>query len=200
MPKQSLVQLSITTTLLAVGIYPHTTCWSLLIHAVGADAKNYQAFYKRATAYLALGRTKQAVKDLDVVLNFDPAFDQARKRRAELHAKHGKFDSAKEDYKTLVRHVAHHPLINGLTPCQQGQEQYADKLQAIEQAVAHAHAAREALKKQGLRKPSHTSVKLSRCEGGGLAQSGAHGVGSRDWTRDVLRTDIFCRVDRWIGR
>jgi DnaJ family protein C protein 3 len=77
----------------------------MLIDALGADAKNYQAFYKRATAYLALGRTKQAVKDLNVVLNFDPAFSQARKRRAELHAKHGKFDAAKEDYMTLVRPI-----------------------------------------------------------------------------------------------
>ena len=38
------------------------------------DPKNYMTFYKRATVYLALGKSKSALPDLDKVIELKPDF------------------------------------------------------------------------------------------------------------------------------
>lgn len=68
----------------------------------GADSGNYLSFFKRATVFLALGRLKQATRDLDTVLELKPDFEQARSRRADANLKLGNFQAAREDYETIV--------------------------------------------------------------------------------------------------
>lgn len=38
------------------------------------DPKNYLTYYKRGTVYLALGKSKSAIADLDKVLEYKPDF------------------------------------------------------------------------------------------------------------------------------
>lgn len=62
-------------------------------------------FFKRATVYLGMGRTRQALKDLNKVLSLKPEFEQARTRRADLLLKKGDYAGAREDLAALVRHT-----------------------------------------------------------------------------------------------
>ena len=39
------------------------------------DPSNYMTFYRRATVYLAMGKSKSALPDLDVVLSLKPDFN-----------------------------------------------------------------------------------------------------------------------------
>ena len=39
------------------------------------DPTNYMTFYRRATVYLAMGKSKSALPDLDVVLSLKPDFN-----------------------------------------------------------------------------------------------------------------------------
>ena len=39
------------------------------------DPNNYMIFYRRATVYLAMGKSKSALPDLDVVLSLKPDFN-----------------------------------------------------------------------------------------------------------------------------
>jgi len=42
---------------------------------VELDPNNYMIFYRRATVYLAMGKSKSALPDLDVVLSLKPDFN-----------------------------------------------------------------------------------------------------------------------------
>jgi len=42
------------------------------------DPNNYMIFYRRATVYLAMGKSKSALPDLDVVLSLKPDFNAVR--------------------------------------------------------------------------------------------------------------------------
>ena len=45
------------------------------------DPTNYMTFYRRATVYLAMGKSKQALPDLDTVITLKPDFTAVRLRR-----------------------------------------------------------------------------------------------------------------------
>ncbi|EGD80829.1 hypothetical protein PTSG_01415 [Salpingoeca rosetta] len=71
-------------------------------HSACDGAPNdYSPYFKRSIAYLALGRLRQASKDLDRVLELKPDFTQARSKRAEILLKMGQLSSAKEDFVAL---------------------------------------------------------------------------------------------------
>lgn len=57
--------------------------------ACDAEPEGYMNFFKRATVYLATGRTRQAETDLAKVLELRPDMKQARKTIAELRLKAG---------------------------------------------------------------------------------------------------------------
>eukprot|EP00911_Craspedida_sp_UC1_P000138 UC1_evm1s111 len=105
--------------------------------ACDAAPKEYSAFHRRATVYLALGRTRLAVKDLDRVLTLKPDFIDARKRRAGLLVKHGLFTAARRDFDVLEK--------------EEGGDAAATRAKAqaqrgeMEQAIAHIEAARQAV-------------------------------------------------------
>eukprot|EP00037_Helgoeca_nana_P032793 m.415383 g.415383 ORF g.415383 m.415383 type:complete len:493 (-) comp29612_c0_seq1:146-1624(-) len=67
-------------------------------NACEADPKGYMNFYKRATVYLATGRSRLAAKDLEMVLENKPTFDQAASRLASIRLKEGSWSKARELY------------------------------------------------------------------------------------------------------
>ena len=46
------------------------------INVVDSDPNSYLSYYKRATAYLSLGRNSAALNDLETVLQLQPTFEQ----------------------------------------------------------------------------------------------------------------------------
>uniref|UniRef100_A0A671SSV2 DnaJ homolog subfamily C member 3 n=1 Tax=Sinocyclocheilus anshuiensis TaxID=1608454 RepID=A0A671SSV2_9TELE len=70
--------------------------------AVDGDLKNYMAYYRRATVYLAMGKSKSALPDLSKVIELKPDFTSARLQRGNLLLKHGKLDEAERDLKKVT--------------------------------------------------------------------------------------------------
>lgn len=52
--------------------------------------------------YLALGKAKNALSDLDRVLELKPDFTAARLRRGDVHLKQANFDVAQLDFYNVV--------------------------------------------------------------------------------------------------
>ncbi|CAB3399337.1 unnamed protein product [Caenorhabditis bovis] len=72
--------------------------------AVELDPNNYQAMYRRATTYLAMGRGKSAIADLERVLELKPDFNGARLQRANILFKQGELEDAANDYNIVLSH------------------------------------------------------------------------------------------------
>ncbi|XP_063809098.1 dnaJ homolog subfamily C member 3 isoform X2 [Pseudophryne corroboree] len=70
--------------------------------AIDGDPDNYLAYYRRATAYLAMGKSKAAIPDLSRVIELKPDFTSARLQRGQLLLKQGKLDEAEEDFKKVL--------------------------------------------------------------------------------------------------
>jgi DnaJ homolog subfamily C member 3 len=65
--------------------------------AVEGDNTNYLTYFKRATVYLALGKAKLAIQDLDRALELKPDFSTARAQRGTVYIKMGEYDKAERD-------------------------------------------------------------------------------------------------------
>ncbi|KAJ8891715.1 hypothetical protein PR048_004244 [Dryococelus australis] len=70
--------------------------------AVEGDPSNYLTHFKRATVYLALGKSKFALQDLDRVLELKPDFTAARLQRGVVHLKQAQLDEAEIDFNTVL--------------------------------------------------------------------------------------------------
>nr|KAF6460225.1 DnaJ heat shock protein family (Hsp40) member C3 [Molossus molossus] len=70
--------------------------------AVDGDPDNYVAYYRRATAFLAMGKSKAALPDLTKVIELKMDFTAARLQRGHLLLKQGKLDEAEDDFKKVV--------------------------------------------------------------------------------------------------
>uniref|UniRef100_A0A3Q2G466 DnaJ homolog subfamily C member 3 n=1 Tax=Cyprinodon variegatus TaxID=28743 RepID=A0A3Q2G466_CYPVA len=70
--------------------------------AVDGDPKNYMAYYRRATVFLAMGKSKSALPDLSRVIELKPDFTSARLQRGKLLLKQGKLDEAESDFKKVT--------------------------------------------------------------------------------------------------
>ncbi|VDD85873.1 unnamed protein product [Enterobius vermicularis] len=66
------------------------------------DPTNYQSYYRRATVYLAMGKSKAAVPDLDRVIELKPDFIMARVQRGNVLLKQGHLDEAEADFKAAA--------------------------------------------------------------------------------------------------
>ncbi|CAO3633538.1 unnamed protein product [Cunninghamella echinulata] len=64
---------------------------------------NYISYYKRATAYLSLGRNQAAAEDFTKILSLKPDFDKALFQRAKIYIQNGEFDLAKKDLKQYLK-------------------------------------------------------------------------------------------------
>jgi len=68
------------------------------------DPSNYLTYYKRGTVYLALGKAKFALLDLDKVLELKADFTPARLQRGNILLKQAHFDEAENDFRNVVCH------------------------------------------------------------------------------------------------
>jgi DnaJ family protein C protein 3 len=103
------------------------------------DPNNYMTFFRRATVYLAMGKSKSALPDLDRVIELKPDFtavstqyayghimdidlflSQARLRRGNVKMKQGALDDALADYKAVLEKEATNEealgYVNDITP------------------------------------------------------------------------------------
>uniref|UniRef100_A0A8C5V8C1 DnaJ homolog subfamily C member 3 n=1 Tax=Microcebus murinus TaxID=30608 RepID=A0A8C5V8C1_MICMU len=69
--------------------------------AVDGDPDNYIAYYRRATVFLAMGKSKAALPDLTKVIELKMDFTAARLQRGHLLLKQGKLDEAEDDFKKV---------------------------------------------------------------------------------------------------
>lgn len=79
------------------------------------DPNNYLTFYKRGTIYLALGKSKFAILDLDRVLQLKPDFIAARVQRGNVLLKQGQLDAAEEDFIHVVSY--YQSMLTRLLSC-----------------------------------------------------------------------------------
>eukprot|EP00794_Sanderia_malayensis_P010956 gene10956-12117_t len=70
--------------------------------AVEGDPNNYLTYFKRAAVYLALGRSKAALPDLDEVIQLRPDFVKARTERGNIRLKQGDLDAALDDFEMIL--------------------------------------------------------------------------------------------------
>ncbi|KAF6033520.1 DNAJC3 [Bugula neritina] len=70
--------------------------------AVDLDPDNYLTYFKRATVFLAIGKSKSALPDLERVLEIKPDFSAARLQKANILLKQGHIDRAEHEYKTVL--------------------------------------------------------------------------------------------------
>ncbi|CAL8268138.1 unnamed protein product [Lota lota] len=71
--------------------------------AVDGDPQNYMSYYRRATVYLAMGKSKSALPDLSRVIELKPDFTSARLQRGNLLLKQGSLDEAESDFKRVLK-------------------------------------------------------------------------------------------------
>lgn len=70
--------------------------------AVEGDPSNYLTYYKRGTVYLALGKAKFALLDLDKVLELKADFTPAKLQRGNILLKQAHFDEAEYDFHDVL--------------------------------------------------------------------------------------------------
>ncbi|XP_051938532.1 dnaJ homolog subfamily C member 3a [Hippocampus zosterae] len=95
--------------------------------AVDGDPKNYLAYYRRATVYLAMGKSKSALPDLSRVIELKPDFTSARLQRGNLLLKQGKLDEAEGDFRKVLKV---HPSEKEVTEAQ-NQLSKSDEIQRL---------------------------------------------------------------------
>ncbi|XP_006879687.1 PREDICTED: dnaJ homolog subfamily C member 3 [Elephantulus edwardii] len=71
--------------------------------AVDGDPDNYIAYYRRATVFLAMGKSKAALPDLTRVIELKMDFTAARLQRGHLLLKQGRLDEAEDDFKKVLK-------------------------------------------------------------------------------------------------
>ncbi|RCN32530.1 DnaJ domain protein [Ancylostoma caninum] len=70
--------------------------------AIELDPSNYLTLYRRATVYLAMGKSKQAIPDLDRVVELKGDFTAARIQRGNVLLKQGEIDAAENDFHAVL--------------------------------------------------------------------------------------------------
>ncbi|XP_053978717.1 dnaJ homolog subfamily C member 3 [Hylaeus anthracinus] len=94
--------------------------------AVEGDPNNYLTYYKRGTVYLALGKAKFALLDLDKVLVLKPDFTSARLQRGNVLLKQAQFDKAEADFHDVLAVEPHNTdALNALYKIEPAQQALA---------------------------------------------------------------------------
>lgn len=70
--------------------------------AVDGDPKNYMTYFRRATVYLAMGKSRSALPDLNKVLELRPDFVPARLHRGSVLMKQGSLQEAQKDFLQVI--------------------------------------------------------------------------------------------------
>jgi len=79
--------------------------------AISKEPRNTQALYRRAVAFMSLGRNHQAENDLTKVIALDPASDQAYLRRGTIRLKQGAWADARADLLEFRRRQPSNPEV-----------------------------------------------------------------------------------------
>lgn len=82
--------------------------------AIDGDPTNYMSYYRRATVYLALGRSRLGLQDLDEVIKRKLDFTAARAQRAGVFVKLGRLEEAHIDLEYVLRKEPSHEEANRL--------------------------------------------------------------------------------------
>lgn len=80
------------------------------------DPSNYLSYYRRATVYLALGRSRTGLQDLDEVIRLKPDFTAARAQRGGVLVKLGRLEEAHIDLENVVMYCLL-AVYSGRTVC-----------------------------------------------------------------------------------
>ena len=67
------------------------------------DSTSYMAYFKRATTWLALGKSKAALPDLNKSIKLKPDFSPALVSKASILLKQGFMEDAKKYFQKTVR-------------------------------------------------------------------------------------------------
>ena len=59
--------------------------------------------FTRHAVFLAMGRSKSALPDLDKVITMKPDFVSARLQRGNIHLKQGTFEEARRDFEDVLK-------------------------------------------------------------------------------------------------
>uniref|UniRef100_A0A8C9RAR4 DnaJ homolog subfamily C member 3 n=1 Tax=Scleropages formosus TaxID=113540 RepID=A0A8C9RAR4_SCLFO len=97
------------------------------------DPNDYMAYFRRATVFLAMGKSKSALPDLNKVLELKPDFTSARLQRGNLLLKQGKLSDAEEDFKKVLKS----------SPSEKEEKEAKSQLvksEEIQQLVSQAHS------------------------------------------------------------
>lgn len=96
--------------------------------AVMNDPDNYLTYFRRATVYLALGKSKLALPDLDNSINLRPGFAAALRERGNVYMKQGNLKAAAKDFEEIyTRDSSNQEAFNNL-----------QQIQPLEQDIANA--------------------------------------------------------------
>lgn len=104
-----------------------------------------------------MGKTRSAIKDLDVVLKLKPTYTAARKTRAENLVKQGLFSAARKDYQELASDPGTAQALASITAAQEAIEDGRAAMgeNEFEEALRHFNVAVEVAS-------SHASLRLDR--------------------------------------
>jgi Tfp pilus assembly protein PilF len=83
-----------------------------IVLLIEQDPSDYLSYYKRATAYLSLGKTNSAIEDFTRILDLKPGFHQALLQRAKLYIADGEYSLAKQDLANYPQNKASKSLVN----------------------------------------------------------------------------------------
>ena len=75
----------------------------VFICILDADPANYMSYYKRATVFLALSRSRPALADLDKVIQLKSDFGAVRIQRGSVLLKMGRLDEARAQKSSIQR-------------------------------------------------------------------------------------------------
>ena len=74
-----------------IGLF--TEAWACVVNTELRDVRT-DWIINRSTAYVLLGETKAAIKDLDIAIEIEPSYSILLKNRAILALKEGEYESA----------------------------------------------------------------------------------------------------------
>ncbi|EYC38785.1 hypothetical protein Y032_0695g1597 [Ancylostoma ceylanicum] len=108
--------------------------------AIELDPSNYLTLYRRATVYLAMGKSKQAIPDLDRVVELKGDFTAARIQRGNVLLKQGEIDAAENDFHAVLAVEPSNSEVSGKLDLIADLRQYAHQARSFFERDDHHSA------------------------------------------------------------
>lgn len=133
----------------ALASYDYAGALEAYDQALVQEPDAWLTYFRRSTAYQALGRTGAALADLQAAIDRNPQLAKAYLQRARIHLKEGDLALAKDELKRMSAHV----------PKKGGSEQDLAQADALKERIAHA----EKLEKQLAKLENKGPKKAAEC-------------------------------------